>query len=85
MKTEKNGELKPVMVWIHGGGFISGSGNGESNLYGPNYILDRDIVLVTLNYRLGALGIKIRITFTVLYLLNFFAFYYYRLFYNRRR
>jgi len=63
MKTDPNGELKPVMVWIHGGGFISGSGNGESNLYGPNYIMDRDVVLVTINYRLGALGrhyLKIR-------------------------
>ena len=45
------------MVWIHGGGFNTGSGNGESDFCGPNYLLDRDIVLVTINYRLGALGI----------------------------
>lgn len=44
------------MVWIHGGGFIDGSGNGETDLYGPNYILDREVVLVTINYRLGVLG-----------------------------
>ena len=44
------------MVWIHGGGFNSGTGNGETDLFGPNYILDRDVVLVTINYRLGALG-----------------------------
>ena len=44
------------MVWIHGGGFNAGSGNGISDFYGPNYILDRDVVLVTVNYRLGALG-----------------------------
>lgn len=46
----------PVMVWIHGGGWFTGSGNGETDLYGPGYLLDRDIVLVTINYRLGPLG-----------------------------
>lgn len=44
------------MVWIHGGGFIRGDGNGEKGLYGPEYFLDRDIVLVTMNYRVGAFG-----------------------------
>lgn len=44
------------MVWIHGGSFSVGSGNGESDLYGPGYLLNRDIVLVTINYRLGPLG-----------------------------
>ena len=29
---------------------------GESNLYGPSYLLDRNIILVTINYRLGPLG-----------------------------
>ena len=48
--------LKPVMVWIHGGSFATGSGNGETDIYGPAYFLDRDIVLVTINYRLGPLG-----------------------------
>ena len=42
------------MVWIHGGGFYIGSGN--SNLYGPDYLMSEDVVLVTINYRLGALG-----------------------------
>ncbi|XP_032784694.2 venom carboxylesterase-6 [Daphnia magna] len=46
----------PVMVWIHGGGFTTGSGNSDTDLYGPGYILDRDVVLVTLNYRLGSFG-----------------------------
>jgi carboxylesterase type B len=45
---------KPVMVWIHGGGFYMGSGN--SNMYGPDYLVSEDVVLVTINYRLGALG-----------------------------
>ncbi|XP_036141336.1 esterase FE4-like [Monomorium pharaonis] len=45
---------RPVMVWIHGGGFSMGS--GDATIYGPDYIVQKDIVLVTLNYRLGALG-----------------------------
>lgn len=44
----------PVMVWIHGGGFVSGS--GTRGLYGPEHFMDRDVVLVTLNYRLSVLG-----------------------------
>ncbi|XP_074042064.1 juvenile hormone esterase isoform X2 [Leptinotarsa decemlineata] len=47
--------LKPVMFWIHGGGFTSSSGN--SDLYGPEFLLTEDIVLVTFNYRLGPLGL----------------------------
>jgi carboxylesterase type B len=42
------------MVYIHGGGFFSGT--GASYLWGPQYLLDKNIVLVTFNYRLGALG-----------------------------
>ena len=44
----------PVMVWVHGGGFVSG--DGGDRLYGPRYLLDRDVILVTFNYRLGPLG-----------------------------
>ena len=40
------------MVWIHGGSFMDGS----SNIYRGNYLLDKDIILVTLNYRLSILG-----------------------------
>jgi len=47
---------RPVMVWIHGGSWTSGSGNGENDIYGPHNLLDRDIVLVTINYRLSVLG-----------------------------
>nr|CAD7454741.1 unnamed protein product [Timema tahoe] len=43
-----------VMVYIHGGGFFSGTGATVYN--GPDYLMDKDIVLVTFNYRLGALG-----------------------------
>lgn len=44
---------RPVMVWIHGGAFINGSGG----IYDSRWLVSRgDIVVVTLNYRLGALG-----------------------------
>ncbi|XP_063224005.1 juvenile hormone esterase-like isoform X2 [Bacillus rossius redtenbacheri] len=49
-----DGDLLDVMVFIHGGGFFSGS--GASYLYGPQFLMDKDVVLVTFNYRLGALG-----------------------------
>lgn len=42
------------MFWIHGGGYSFGSGN--TFLYGPDYLVAEDVVLVTFNYRLGPLG-----------------------------
>ena len=46
---------RPVLVWIHGGGFTVGSGSQSS--YDPIALVARgDVVVVTLNYRLGALG-----------------------------
>lgn len=42
----------PVMVYIPGEDWVS---SGATN-YGPEYFMDRDIVLVTINYRLGSLG-----------------------------
>jgi para-nitrobenzyl esterase len=48
------GEPLPVMVWIHGGGFEMGS--GSSPLYHGESFARDGVVLVTLNYRLGALG-----------------------------
>jgi para-nitrobenzyl esterase len=46
---------RPVMVWIHGGAFQSGSGSGA--LYRGARLAERgDLVVVTINYRLGALG-----------------------------
>lgn len=46
---------RPVMVWIHGGGFTSGT--GASPLYRGEVLARRgDVVVVTCNYRLGALG-----------------------------
>ena len=46
---------RPVLVWIHGGGFSSGSG-GQVWYTGTRLAREADAVVVTLNYRLGALG-----------------------------
>lgn len=45
----------PVLVYIHGGANVLGSGH---SLYeaGPHYLLDHEVVMVAFNYRLGALG-----------------------------
>jgi len=56
-----------VMFWIAGGGYFAGTGG--ISLYGPQYLLDKDIVLVTLNYRLGILGILfMSVTDIILYI-----------------
>ncbi|KPJ20505.1 Esterase FE4 [Papilio machaon] len=52
--SHKSKELLPVVFYIHAGGFYAFSGRGD--VAGPHYLLDRDIVLVTINYRLGTLG-----------------------------
>jgi para-nitrobenzyl esterase len=44
----------PVMVWIHGGGFLNGS--GAMNYYNGNELAKRGVVVVSFNYRLGAMG-----------------------------
>ena len=51
----KEGEgLLPVMVWIHGGGFVGGWGDQRG--HDGNSLTAQGVVLVTLNYRLGPLG-----------------------------
>ncbi len=50
-----DGGKRPVMVWFHGGGFLTGSGSIES-YHGTSYARRFDTVIVTANYRLGALG-----------------------------
>ncbi|MGV0794537.1 carboxylesterase/lipase family protein [Mycolicibacterium sp. XJ1819] len=46
---------RPVMVWLHGGWFSVGSGN-EPGYDGSNLCRTGDVVVVTVNHRLGALG-----------------------------
>ena len=48
-----NGSPRPVMVWIHGGSFVFGSG---SNYDGAWLAAHGDVVVVTFNYRLGPMG-----------------------------
>jgi len=50
--AENTTNLKPVMVWIHGGGFTLGS----AQLYDPTPLVKEGVVVVTLNYRLAGLG-----------------------------
>jgi para-nitrobenzyl esterase len=47
-------ERRPVFVWIHGGGFTEGS--GEVAVYDGQKLAEKGLIVVTINYRLGALG-----------------------------
>jgi len=49
---QEAGPPHPVMVWIHGGALVS----GESNDYDPAKLVEDGVTVVTINYRLGALG-----------------------------
>lgn len=53
-KSLDESNLKPVIVFIHPGGFYVGSGSSAN--YGPEYLLNEDLVLVTFNYRLAFFG-----------------------------
>lgn len=46
---------RPVMVWIYGGGFVSGD-SGLALYDGADLARDADVVVVSINYRLGVLG-----------------------------
>ncbi|MBN1132047.1 MAG: carboxylesterase family protein [Bacteroidales bacterium] len=50
----RSGAKLPVMVWIHGGAFVGGSGSSPQN-YGHQFAR-QSVILVTFNYRLGRLG-----------------------------
>lgn len=47
-------EKLPVMVWIHGGGFTGGSGSGPQD-FGDQFA-KQNVILLTINYRIGRLG-----------------------------
>jgi para-nitrobenzyl esterase len=51
-RRRHRGDDRPVVVWIHGGGLYS----GESDDYDPAPLVANGTVVVTINYRLGALG-----------------------------
>ncbi|XP_046414217.1 juvenile hormone esterase-like isoform X2 [Neodiprion fabricii] len=46
-------ELLPVMIWIHGGSFMS----GHAQRFKPHYLMESDIILVVPQFRLGPLGL----------------------------
>ncbi len=52
--AESPSDQRPVMVWIHGGALTRGS--GSSPVYDGTRLAEKGVVVVTINYRLGALG-----------------------------
>ncbi len=50
----KQNKKLPVMVWIHGGAFVAGS--GSESLFSGTSFAKKNIILITINYRLGRLG-----------------------------
>jgi para-nitrobenzyl esterase len=52
VSTPENAWNRPVLVWLHGGGFTSGAGSD----YGVDQLVRNGNVVVTTNYRLGAFG-----------------------------
>ncbi|MEO5910764.1 MAG: carboxylesterase family protein [Pelobium sp.] len=55
-KGVKDGKKRPVLVWIHGGGYSSGSANQLPFFDGRSLADKGDIVVVTVNHRLNVLG-----------------------------
>ncbi|QOY87918.1 carboxylesterase/lipase family protein [Paludibaculum fermentans] len=51
-----DGRKRPVMVWLHGGGFSTGSAQDMKTYDGENLARRGDVVVVSLNHRVGALG-----------------------------
>lgn len=58
--THNDGLVRPVLLFLHGGGFVSGSASGLDGFWlagnAWNSTAGSDVVVVTINYRLGALG-----------------------------
>lgn len=51
---QKNVSLIPVMFYIHGGGFRGGG--ASSHVYGPDFLLEEDVIVVEASYRTGPFG-----------------------------
>ncbi|XP_044735104.1 juvenile hormone esterase-like [Chrysoperla carnea] len=55
--SKMSDKLQPVMVFIHGGGFVSGGINYLYRLYfGPEFLIQEDVVVVEIQYRLNIFG-----------------------------
>ena len=51
-----DGKKRPVLVWLHGGGFVNGNGIEQDGYNGENLSRFGDVVFCSVNHRLGALG-----------------------------
>ena len=51
-----DGKKRPVMFWIHGGGFVNGNGIEQDGYNGENFARLGDAVFCSINHRLGPLG-----------------------------
>lgn len=51
-----DGKKRPVLVWLHGGGFTNGNGIEQDGYYGENFCKLGDVVFCSVNHRLGPLG-----------------------------
>ena len=52
MNVKTRQSFLPVMIFFHGGAYVEGSGS----VYLPHKMVQRGVIVVTINYRLGALG-----------------------------
>jgi para-nitrobenzyl esterase len=52
----KDGKKRPVLVWLHGGGFTNGNGIEQDGYNGENFSRFGDVVFCSVNHRLGPLG-----------------------------
>jgi para-nitrobenzyl esterase len=51
-----DGQKRPVIVWLHGGGFVNGNAIEQDGYHGENLARLGNIVFCSINHRLGALG-----------------------------
>ncbi|MDR1779957.1 MAG: carboxylesterase family protein [Tannerella sp.] len=51
-----DGKKRPVIVWLHGGGYTSGNGIEQDGYHGENIARYGDVVYCSINHRLGAFG-----------------------------
>jgi para-nitrobenzyl esterase len=51
-----DGKARPVLFWIHGGGYFGGSSQGLASYDGENLCRRGDVVMVSMNHRIGVLG-----------------------------
>ena len=51
-----DGKKRPVIVWLHGGGFVNGNAVEQDGYHGENLSRRGDVVFCSLNHRLGPLG-----------------------------